>query len=184
MKSLFYGERIYLCARRPEDARIMAKWTLDSEYMREVDSDYMRPKSEEDIIEDYKQYGTGTNTVDFRIRTLQGDQLIGFISIHSIEWNNQAGILSIGIGEPDFRSKGYGTEAIRLMLKYAFHELNLERVGLDVIASNLRAIHVYEKCGFVKEGTLRRAVSRDGKRIDCLVMGILKSEWLDKNSLP
>lgn len=104
------------------------------------------------------------------MRTIQDDQLIGFIVIHSIEWNNRAGLLSIGIGDPSFRNKGFGTNALQLMLRYAFCELNLNRVGLDVIEYNKRAIRAYERVGFQQEGRMREAVNRDGKSYDRVIM--------------
>ncbi|MGQ0517411.1 GNAT family N-acetyltransferase, partial [Bacillus sp. D-CC] len=67
--------------------------------------------------------------------------------IRSIEWNNRTGLLAIGIGDANDRGKGYGREAIHLILKYAFYELNLHRVGLDVISYNKAAIELYKKMG-------------------------------------
>jgi RimJ/RimL family protein N-acetyltransferase len=174
---LFRGRLIRLAAPRQEDAAILARWSHDAGYLRAVDTDYARPRGPEAFV---SADGAGTATaVEFRLRTLEDDRLIGFVALHSIEWNNRAGLLSIGIGEPDYRGKGYGSEALRLILRYAFNELNLERVGLDVIANNLAAIRAYERAGFRQEGTLRGAVLRDGQRHDRIVMGVLRDEWLD-----
>ncbi len=79
------------------------------------------------------------NSVSFMLRTVQDDRLIGFVAIHGIEWNNRMGLLAIGIGDVNDRGKGYGREAIHLILKYAFYELNLH-VGLDVISYNKAAM--------------------------------------------
>jgi RimJ/RimL family protein N-acetyltransferase len=103
--------------------------------------------------------------------------------IHSIEWNNRSGLLAIGIGEQENRNKGYGSDALQLILRYAFHELNLNRVGLDVIEYNEKAIHTYEKAGFQHEGRLRAAVYRDGKSYDRILMGILRTEWENSNQI-
>ncbi|MXO81399.1 GNAT family N-acetyltransferase, partial [Paenibacillus sp. OT2-17] len=112
-----------------------------------------------------------------RLRTLADDVLIGFVAIHGIEWNNRSGQLAIGIGNTDYRGKGFGAEAVGLILRYAFYELNLNRVGLDVIEYNTQAIRTYEKAGFQLEGRVRSAVLRDGNSYDRIMMGILYSEW-------
>jgi RimJ/RimL family protein N-acetyltransferase len=85
--------------------------------------------------------------------------------------------MGVGIGEPQYRGKGYGTEATQLLLKYAFHEINLHRVQLTVFAYNLSAIAVYEKLGFVKEGVMRERLHRDGQRHDVLLYSLLRHEW-------
>jgi hypothetical protein len=76
-----------------------------------------------------------------------------------------------------------GTDAMRVMLRYVFNELNLRRVSLIVFEYNLRAIRSYEKVGFVHEGRVRRVMQRDGRRWDFLYMGILREEWLVKGIL-
>jgi RimJ/RimL family protein N-acetyltransferase len=177
---LFLGELVRLTAPRQEDAATLARWSHDAGYLRAVDTDYARPRGPDAFApSDRASANAAADAVEFRLRTLDDDRLIGFVALHSIEWNNRAGLLSIGIGEPDYRGKGYGSDALRLILRYAFDELNLERVGLDVIANNAAAIRAYEGAGFSKEGVLRRAVLRDGQHHDRILMGILRDEWLD-----
>jgi RimJ/RimL family protein N-acetyltransferase len=172
---LFRGRLVRLSAPRQEDTAILVRWSHDASYLRALDTDYARPRGPEDLG---RTDAASANGVEFRLRTLDDDRLIGFVVLHSIEWNNRAGLLSIAIGEPDYRGKGYGSDALRLVLRYAFHELNLERVGLDVISNNTAALRAYERAGFRREGTLRRAVLRDGQHHDLIVMGILRDEWL------
>jgi RimJ/RimL family protein N-acetyltransferase len=83
----------------------------------------------------------------------------------------------IGIGEAQFRGSGYGSDAIRVLLRFAFLEMNLNRVGLEVMSYNIRAITTYERLGFVHEGRQREMVIRDGVYYDILLMGILRREW-------
>jgi RimJ/RimL family protein N-acetyltransferase len=94
-----------------------------------------------------------------------------------VQWTHGDTFVGIGIGEPDYRGKGYGTDAMRVILRFAFMELNLHRVSLDVFEYNPRAIRSYEKAGFVIEGRKRRVVNRDGRRWDDIYMGILREEW-------
>jgi RimJ/RimL family protein N-acetyltransferase len=176
-KSLFRSERVRLAAPVPEDAQSFVRWNEDSEYVRQTDTDYARPRNAQDYEEETKSIRSDETNMLFHIRTLADDRLIGFVVIHHIEWNNAVGLISIGIGDPDYRSKGYGQEVMQLAMNYAFNELNLYRLGLDVIGDNPRAIHLYEKLGFRHEGAKRKAVHRDGVRVDLLIMGILREEW-------
>ncbi|HWQ04363.1 MAG TPA: GNAT family protein [Longilinea sp.] len=176
LANLFYGTRIRLAAFHPEDAEIAAHWTEDGEYQRQMDTDFARPSTPAEQAEMLTSRRS-SNSVNFALRTLDGDRLIGFVAIHSIEWNNQCGTLSMGIGEAEFRGKGYGSEALNLILNYAFNELNLYRVGLDVIGTNERAIRAYQKAGFREEGCLRASVFRDGQRQDRILMSVLRDEW-------
>jgi RimJ/RimL family protein N-acetyltransferase len=174
---LFRGKLVRLAAPRDDDAQAFARWSQDADYLRAVDTDYARPISPEVAAKRFSAGESDPNTVAFRIRTLDDDRLIGFVALHSIEWNNRAALLAIGIGEREYRGKGYGSETLRLVLRHAFGELNLLRVGLDVISDNAAAIRAYERAGFAHEGAMRQAVLRDGRYHDRLVMGILREEW-------
>jgi RimJ/RimL family protein N-acetyltransferase len=174
-EDLFRGQLVRLTAPRQEDAAILARWSHDANYLRAMDTDYARPRGPEAFA---SGDAASANSIEFRLRTADDDRLIGIVALHSIEWNNRAGQLSIGIGDADYRGKGYGSEALRLILRYAFDELNLERVGLDVISNNAAAIRAYKRAGLCQEGTLRHAVLRDGQHLDLILMGVLRDEWL------
>jgi RimJ/RimL family protein N-acetyltransferase len=176
-RDLFWGALVRLAAPAEEDAIAFARWSEDAEYLRALDTDYAYPVSVKEFTDRLASESEDAKTVAFRLRTVADDRLIGFVALHSIEWNNRAAMVAIGIGDAGYRGKGYGSEALRLVLRYAFEELNLERVGLDVIATNERAIHAYEKAGFKREGAMRGAVLRDGRRVDRIIMGILLDEW-------
>ncbi|MFY4777344.1 GNAT family N-acetyltransferase [Metabacillus sp. RGM 3146] len=178
--NLFYGDKVKLSIAREEDSEIMLKWGEDSEYLRNVDTEIAFPKTKEQLTTKGQK---DLNEVYFRLRTIDEDHLIGFVAIHSIEWNNRAGLLAIGIGESSNRNKGYGSDALKLILRYAFHELNLDRVGLEVIEYNKGGIRSYEKVGFQQEGKKRSVVYRDGKRYDIIVMGVLRNEWEEIHKL-
>ncbi|MBY3620582.1 GNAT family N-acetyltransferase [Acinetobacter sp. CUI P1] len=174
-KSLFSGQLVRLCAFRPEDATTLALWSEDAEYLRNLDTDFVMPDSVESFE---KSNNKSTKSMEFHLRTIESDILIGFVALFSIEWNNQCGKMAIGIGDPNFRGKGYGTDALRLILRYGFCELNLHRIGLDVISYNNSAIHAYQKVGFQVEGTMRESVLRDGQKYDRILMSILRNEYL------
>lgn len=167
-RPLFTGPSVVLTAPRPEDDAAMAVWAQDDQYLRLVDTDYARPQLPS---------GPPSDGIEFRIRERGDGNLIGFVALMGIEWSNRAGKVAIGIGEARCRGRGYGEEAMRLILAYAFDELNLHRVGLDVIEYNLPAIRLYEKLGFRLEGRQRERVQRNGQHFDLLDMGILSNEW-------
>lgn len=89
--------------------------------------------------------------------------------------------MGIGIGEREYWSKGYGTDAMNVILRFAFDELNLYRISLNVFEYNQRAIRSYEKVGFVVEGREREFLRRAGRRWDMIFMGLLREEWAQKN---
>jgi RimJ/RimL family protein N-acetyltransferase len=176
-KNLFRGELVQLTAARPGDAEVMAQWSENSAYLRLVDTDYARPRPARDFEDKAEAGPDARNAIEFRIRAVSDGRLLGFVALHNLEWHNQTGELSIGIGDPNDWNRGYGTEALRLTLRYAFTELNLFRVGLNTIAYNQRAIRAYEKVGFVREGVWRSFGLRDGQRYDVIMMSILRDEW-------
>jgi len=113
----------------------------------------------------------------FGIHLLKDNKLIGSCRLHSINHVHRSTELQIRIGEPSQRGQGCEMEAVRLLLGFAFKDLNLHRVYLNVFSTNTSAIHLYEKVGFVCEGLLRKAAHIDGVYVDVVTMGILREEY-------
>ncbi|MBZ0301118.1 MAG: GNAT family N-acetyltransferase [Anaerolineae bacterium] len=155
----------------------MARWDEDSEYLRLMDTSPARPRSEEEIARWLDSVSKSHREFTFGIRLLDTDELIGWTQLDGIDWVHHTSALGIGIGSRAFWDGGYGTEAMRLLLNFAFDELNLHRVFLTVFSYNARAIHLYDKLGFRHEGTYREHLQRDGQRYDMLLYGILSREW-------
>ena len=110
------------------------------------------------------------------------DILIGMVSLIDIDYINRSAKFSIQLGDETNRGKGIGTFATMAMLKHAFENMNLYRIQLEVLASNIRAQHLYEKCGFVKEGCLRNSAYKNGKYEDMFVYSILHEEYIKAKS--
>jgi diamine N-acetyltransferase len=104
-------------------------------------------------------------------------RLIGNSGFFNLEWANRCAEFGIFIGDKSLWNKGYGTEAVQLLLKHGFESLNLHRIYLRVYSTNPRARRSYEKAGFILEGTMRDAVYRHGKYADIHIMSVLRSEW-------
>jgi RimJ/RimL family protein N-acetyltransferase len=180
VSGLFQGERVQLTSITPEDAPTMARWYEDGAFGRLWDADTSRPRSEGQIRDWFNETAQNKSAFAFAIRLKDTRELIGYLDIDSIIWNNGVAWISLAIGEPAQRGKGYGEEAMRLALKFAFHEINLHRLQLTVFEYNDRAIRLYERLGFVREGTYREFLNRDGQRYDMYLYGLLRREWEEK----
>ena len=180
---LLTGKLVRLAAMNAEtDAEVFARWDVDAEYMRQLDSGPHLPNRAKKVREGIeKEQSEDPNTIAFSVRTLAGDQLIGFVAYDGIKWQHGETYVAIGIGDPAYRGNGYGTDAMRVMLRYGFMELNLHRVHLNVFSYNERAIKSYLKAGFVVEGRQRGTLLRNGRRWDFVYMSVLHEEWLAMN---
>ena len=178
---LFQGELVRFIAPDPQlAAGLHTRWMRDSEFVRLLDADPARLFSvdknkewyEKNLVEEQKN-----DELFLLIRTLEEDRTIGLIGLDGIRWTHGDAWVGIGLGEREYWGKGYGTDAMRILLRYAFEELNLHRLSLSVFEYNPRAIRSYEKVGFVIEGSARQFLNRDGQRYDMIFMGILREEW-------
>lgn len=178
--SLFQGKLVRLAIDNPDIlAKAFSRWSRDTEYHRLLDGGAIRlfsPKIIQSWIEKDFDKDAGADFF-FAIHNLENNLLIGFISLFGIDWNHGNTWVGIGLGEREYWGKGYGTDAMRILLRYAFRELNLHRVTLGVFEYNPRAIRSYEKAGFTHEGRVRKELDKNGKRWDVLEMGILREEW-------
>lgn len=183
MKPLLTGKLVRLSAMDMEEASTaFIRWNRDSEMMRLLDSDpaklYSSKKSRELLDQTFEK--EQDRLFWFSIRALEDDRLIGDINLGVTEWNQREAYVGLGIGPRENWGRGYGTEAMQLILEYAFLDVNLECVLLTVFEYNPRAIRSYEKCGFHHDGRVRGRLLRDGKRWDMLMMSIRRSEWMEK----
>ncbi|MFA9429903.1 GNAT family N-acetyltransferase [Egicoccus sp. AB-alg2] len=125
----------------------------------------------------YRSRGQDRDRLDLAIATLDADRFVGEAVLNDLDPDNRSCSFRISLLGPSVFGRGYGTEATRLILDHAFATVGVHRVGLEVYDFNVRARHVYEKVGFRHEGTLREALSWEGRFHDVLVMGLLASEW-------
>ena len=102
---------------------------------------------------------------------------IGNVGLDQIDWKNRCARFGIVIGEKMYWGLGFGTDATRTILRFAFDDLNLHRVELDVYDFNPRAMRAYEKAGFQREGTRREAIFCNGHYFDVHTMAILRGDW-------
>jgi RimJ/RimL family protein N-acetyltransferase len=186
MKDIFRGSLVRLAMESPEViSRAVSRWDRDSEYYRLANSGPAQLWSEKKL----KQWSEQNLEADplkrifFSIRTLQEDKLIGDVSINPI-WSHADGWVGIAIGEREYWSRGYGTDAMQLIVQYGFLELNLHRISLALNSYNPRAQRAYAKAGFQVEGIMRGDTYREGQRTDGVFMGILRQDWLSQRGTP
>ena len=175
---MIYGERIRLRGIERNDIPRFYDWLNDPEVTEGL-SLYLpiSMADEEKWFDRVARIEEHEKPLAIELRDGDDWRLIGNSGIFNLEWTNRCAELGIFIGDKSLWNKGYGTEAVELILKHGFETLNLNRIYLRVYSTNPRATHSYEKAGFILEGTLREAVYRHGKYADIHMMSVLRSEW-------
>jgi len=184
MKDIFTGKLVRLSAFDPEEmSKAFVRWNLNSEYVRLLNSSTRPMQSAKSNAAWMEKEAEEISPASyyFSIRTLAEDKLLGELGLDVINWPGRDAFVGLGIGEPEYWSKGYGTDVMNVLLRFAFTEINLRRVTLNVFEYNPRAIRSYEKAGFRHEGRMRRVLNKEGKRWDMVYMGILREEWMELN---
>lgn len=176
--TLLRGQLVRLTANNSAiDPEFQARWDRNSEFLRLLDADPARSSTVTQRREWNEKGDIYDLTFFFRIRPLHEERPLGFVGLWRVFWTHGDAFLGIAIGDPADWGHGYGTDAMRVLLRFAFTELNLHRVSLQVFGYNTRAIRSYEKAGFKREGAERQYLQRDGRRWDIVYMGALRSEW-------
>ena len=175
---MIYGERVRLRAPERSDLPQFVKWFSDPEVREGImminplslareerwfDKMLEGPEYEQPFVIELEQAGNWT--------------MIGNCGFHAVDWRCRSAEVGIVIGEKAYWDKGYGTEALRLLLAHGFNTLNLNRIALEVFKTNPRAIKAYEKAGFVREGVKRQGMYQNGRFVDIIQMSVIRLEW-------
>ncbi len=178
---MFTGELVTLGPIQREYLPHYVEWLNDWEIRRFLAPTLAQPYAIEDEEEWFNHQRQAKNDRHFAILTREQGLLLGNCGLHQIDWSNRHAIFGIFIGDKHHWGKGYGTDATRTLLRFAFQEANLHRIELEVFAFNPRAIRVYEKVGFKLEGVRKQALFREGAWHDEHIMAILHDEWIALN---
>jgi RimJ/RimL family protein N-acetyltransferase len=170
------GENIILVPPRREFIDIYLKWMTDPEITQYLM--IFRPITREIEEEWFNSLKNNPNSFLFSIIFPKENLeiLIGNCSI-DVDWKNRVGNCGIVIGEKEYQGRGYGTEAMKLLVSYGFNTLNLNRIELETYSFNTRAFKSYLRVGYKEEGRRRQAIYVDGEYYDSIFFGILKEEW-------
>ena len=167
-----------------KDPEVESRWTHDSEFMRMMELKSVLPKSPAMVKKQYeeieKEIDEKRNAFYFAIRAREDDRLIGKAMFDWVDWANGNTFMQIGIGSCQDRSRGLGSQALGLLLRFAFAELGMFRVTIVIPEYCEAAIHLVRNHGFVEEVRRRKAILRDGRTWDLLAFGLLQSEWIQE----
>ena len=169
------GKLVRLRAREPDDVERAYTWINDRVVTQFLTARYPLSRADE------QRWLEGTTSgfadgVHLAVDTLEGVH-IGNIDLTETRAEDRKAGLGVMIGEKKYWSNGYGTDAIVTLLRFAFEEMNLNRVWLTALEFNDRAIACYKKCGFQEEGRLRQELFSGGRYHDLVAMGVLRDEF-------
>lgn len=171
------GKTVRLRPVRVSEVEQLTEWFNDSE----VNYWLHQSEREDAKAEDRKPVYIPEGDASLLSLAIEGDgRLVGVIHLVGVDLAHGRAELAIVIGDKSAWSQGYGTDAMRTLLRHAFEEIGLERVELITDADNARGIRAYEKAGFVHEGTLRKKRMRHGKPLDMVIMSVLREEWAER----
>ena len=173
------NEPIYLRALESSDLDRMHKWHNDRSLYEMLGGPFhfVSKQAVEAWLDSKTSFSASADEINLAMCVTGSDKHVGNIYLRQINWISRHAELKILIGDPEERSKGYGKAAIRQLLTYAFNDLGLKRIYLNVLTDNPAAINAYEKIGYRVEGTLRNQVFKQGSWKDVIVMGISSEDY-------
>jgi RimJ/RimL family protein N-acetyltransferase len=180
--SILVGELVRLRGVRDDDLPVLAAWEMDPGRMATLSS-WVAPPSEAAARERITRWSANDkDNLGFAIETLDDPPVLaGHIGLWGARPKDRCATLGIALGR-EYIGRGYGTDAMRVIVSYGFREMGLHRIQLGVAPFNPAGIRAYEKAGFVEEGRLRESVLHDGRWYDEVLMSILDHEWAARRS--
>ena len=168
------GEKVYLSPVCPDDWKAFAKWNTDYEMQHLYGGGGgIQPPA----IDSSGAEKNSRNKNKFAIVCKETDKVIGSCGFNTDDVVNRYAKIGIGIGEKEYWSKGYGADALRVMLDFGFNVRGYNNISLNVYEYNKRAIACYEKIGFKRQGVWRECMIRSEKRYDCFHYDFLADEY-------
>ena len=170
------GDVVYCRGLKQEDAAAMSNWLNDDEVTRLLYQG-LRPMSAAAVHDMWSRESLDSNTISLAVCRKEDDEFVGTTGLYDLQWVMRSASFRVFIGDKLSWDRGIGTDCARLMLRYGFEKLNLNRIWLGVNAANERAVRAYEKAGFVREGLLRQEQFRNARYYDVVRMAVLRDEY-------
>lgn len=178
---MYTGALVRLREYRESDIPLSNAFFNDRETRTLMDSGTGYPHILADTKRWVEKNSAHRDTYCFAIETLDGGRFIGRCDVGRVDWKARVASVGILIGNKRYQGKGYGTDAMEVLCRFCFEQMNLNKVRLDVFSYNTSARRCYEKCGFSVEGVLRQEIYAHGQYHDNIAMGILRGEWDARN---
>lgn len=157
-----------------KDIDFINKWRNDREILDFLGAPYRYISEDIDFEWIEKYYLSRDNNIRLAIRNKHSDDTVGVVYLLNINWINRSCEIALMIGNKSLQGKGLGLFSLKEAIKHAFNDLNLNKIKLTVLSYNNRAISLYKKVGFVKEGLLRKEVYKNGRYCDLIQMAIFR----------
>lgn len=170
---MYYGEKVVLRSYREEDIDVALKYVNDKELKRYLVNNIPFPMTkweEEEWVKSQKANSEGL--YNFAIEDIESNKYIGGCGIQNVNWLVRVATVGIMIGDKDYWGRGYGTDAMKVLIDFIFNDMNMSKIRLSVFSFNERARKSYEKCGFEVEGVLKNEIFKDGKYYDEIIMSL------------
>lgn len=171
------GRIVTLRAMELEDQEILREMVNDPEIEKMVGG-YSYPISKDQQLKWFNLNVNNQNNLRLIIET-EEDGVIGFANIINIDWKNRSAFHGIKIANKGFRSKGIGTDTVMAIMRYAFEELQLNRLESSIVKYNEPSRRLYDKCGWAVEGIKRKSLFKINEYHDELIVGILREDYLE-----
>ncbi|SHI20948.1 GNAT family N-acetyltransferase [Sporanaerobacter acetigenes] len=170
---MYYGEKVCLRAYREEDIPKATSFVNDEELKKLLVTNVPFPMTlweEEEWVKSQKSSQDGS--YNFAIEDIETKKYIGGCGIQEVNWLSRVATVGIMIGDKEYWGKGYGTDAMKVLMNFIFNNMNIRKIRLSTFSFNMRARKSYEKCGFEVEGILKDEIFKDGKYYDEIIMSV------------
>lgn len=177
---MYQGKKVRLREYRREDLLLRLEYINDAELISNITPEIPYPITLNEEEKWFQSINALKDTYRFAIETNSENRFIGDCSITDVDWKNSVASIGMFIGAKEYRGKGYGADAINILIDFIFKQMNLNKIRLIVYSFNKTAIDFYKKHGFKVEGIMREEIFRNNDRYDKIAMGMLKEEYLER----